>query len=44
MVLKLRGKFHEDLLRRDRVAQLLDHLLDFVVELGLRADDVEPVD
>ena len=44
MVLELRSEFHEDLLRRDRVAQLLDHLLDLVIELGLRADDVEPVD
>ena len=44
MILQLRCELHEDLLRRDRVAQLLDHLLDLVVELGLRADYVEAID
>ena len=44
MVFELGCKFHEDLLRRDRVTELLDDLLDLVVELGLRANDVEPVD
>ena len=44
MVLELRGELHEDLLRADRVAQLLDDLLNLVIELGLRADDVETVD
>ena len=44
MNLELRRELHEDLLRADRVAQLLDDLLDFVVELWLRADDMEPVD
>ena len=44
MVLELAGKLHEDLLAADRVAQLLDNLLDLVVELGLGANDVEAVD
>ena len=41
--LELRRELHEDLLGADRVAQLLDNLLDFVVELWLRADDMEPI-
>ena len=44
MVFELRSEFHEDLLRTDRVAQLLDYLLNFVVEFGLGSDDVETID
>lgn len=44
MVFELASKLHEDLLGGDRVAQLLDHLLDLVVEFGLSTDDVESLD
>ena len=43
MVLQLGRKLHEDLFGADRVTELLDNLLDFVVKLRLGADDVEAV-
>ena len=43
MVLQLASELHENLLRGDRVAKLLYDLLDLVIELGLRSDDVEAV-
>jgi hypothetical protein len=44
VLLQLAGEFNHDLLTADRVAKLLDDLLDLVVELRLRADRIKALD
>lgn len=43
MILKLTCKLHKDLFAADRIAQLLNHLLDLVIEFRLGTDNVEAV-